>query len=148
MIKNIILSFCILSFSLFFYNFCFSDSLYEQAFEQSKQYQSVVDLWNTVDSAWSDVFEWWTTFNIETWEFEPKDPLIIRATKLFLRITILLSIIMVIVTWIRFVLSMWEWWFSKNSKKLVPIVIWLLIALFSVVIIEILSSLPISTLPN
>jgi heme/copper-type cytochrome/quinol oxidase subunit 1 len=78
----------------------------------------------------------------------PKDPLIIRVTKLFLRITILLSIIMTIVTGIKFVTSMWEWWFSKNSKKLIPIVVWLLIALFSVVIIEILSSLPMSTLPN
>jgi hypothetical protein len=133
-------------FTLFFSNWCFSASLYEQAFEESKFFEFVVDLWNTVDAAWNDVFNWWTKLT-ENW-LERVDPLIIRVTKLFLKITILLSIVMVIVTWIKFIIAMWEGWFQKNLKKLLPIVVWLLIALFSVVIIEILSSLPMSTLPN
>ena len=76
-----------------------------------------------------------------------QDPLLIRITKRLLRITIVLSITMVLYNWISYIVESAKWWEVKNATKNIwMIVLGILLALSSVVIINLLRSVTLSSL--
>ena len=75
-----------------------------------------------------------------------KPPLIVRITKLLLRITMVLAITMVIFNSVKLMIEVLSWKVELKSsgakKNLVNIILWVLIALFSVTIINLIISIP------
>lgn len=78
-----------------------------------------------------------------------KAPLIVRITKFLLRITIVLSISMVIFNSIKYMIEV-IWWKDRKSaeskKNLIYVIIWVILALLSVSIINLIISVPKSSL--
>jgi hypothetical protein len=76
-----------------------------------------------------------------------KAPLIVRITKFLLRLTIMLSITMVLYNWVYYIIKA-SWWSDVKdvTKNIQYVVFGILIALASVGIINLISSLSISSL--
>lgn len=78
-------------------------------------------------------------------ELSYKYPLIVKVTKILLRITIILAITMIIFSSVKLMASVLGWKDLKSSdakKDIIGIVVWLLLALFSVTIINLVISIP------
>jgi len=144
-----------------FFAFSFSADLLEHAFGPSVDNDSVLNLWNNKNSVWNEVFKEWmeVTFGDGDGKLERADtipqtttkaPLIVRITKFLLRITVALSITMVIYNGIRWMLESAKWSdkITEATQNLVYVWAWLLVALLSVTIINLLSSISISTLSH
>lgn len=87
----------------------------------------------------------WGEYNISAITTEA--PLIVRITKFILRITMVLAVTMVIFNGIMWIIESAKWWEVKDAKKnIVLIVVWILIALMSLSIVNLISSLSISSL--
>ena len=79
--------------------------------------------------------------------FTQQEPLLIRVTKWLLRITIVLSITMVIYNGIGYIIESAKGGEVKNATKNIMLIVWgLLLALLSLVIINLLRSLTLSSL--
>lgn len=80
---------------------------------------------------------------------DTRQPLIVRIAKILLRITVVISITMVLYNWIIFIV---QWASGKElsqieaKKNLLYVVWWLLLALFSLAIINLISSIWLSTI--
>ncbi len=85
------------------------------------------------------------------WEYKRANvavraPLLVRIAKFILRITVALSITMVIYNWIYYIIESAKWWDVKKAKEnLIYIWVWLLVALLSVAIINLVSSITLSS---
>jgi hypothetical protein len=91
----------------------------------------------------------WGTYETKTftWDTETQAPLIVRITKFLLRLTIVLSITMVLYNGILRVIESAKWGDVKDAKNnILYIVGGILLALSSVVIINIISSITLSSL--
>ena len=76
-----------------------------------------------------------------------QEPLLIRIAKWFLRITIVLSITMVIYNGVGYIVESAKWGEVKNATKNIALIVGgVLLALFSLVIINLLRSLTLSSL--
>lgn len=95
--------------------------------------------------------------NIAWWRFERdildtvnEPPLVVKVTKLLLRITMILAITMVIFSSVKLMIEIISWKVDLKSswakKNLINIIIWILIALFSVTIINLVMSIPKSSI--
>lgn len=101
-------------------------------------------IWNAADCHTA----WWV------WHIDPLDvtystPLIAKIPKVLLSITMILGITMIIFTSVKLMVSVLSWKDLKSSnlkKDIITIVIWILLALFSVTIINLLRSVTISSL--
>lgn len=88
----------------------------------------------------------WTDEWVES-NYEP--PLIVRITKFLLRVTMVLAITMVLYNAVKYMIEVmwWKDWKSAESKKnLINIAIWIIVALMSVTIINLLVSVPKSSI--
>jgi len=156
--------------------FSFGQDLLEDVFLNAKSSQSIIDIWNDKRSVWREIFEewtvvnWWLTkrcfiWNIErediwsewecvneSWErkilnFTPQAPLIVRIAKFFLRMTVALAITMVIYNWIYYIVESAKGWdVTKAKTNLVYVWVWLVVSLMSLTIINLISSVSISSL--
>ena len=126
--------------------------LLDKAFEPSIQQNWLVDLGSTKDQVGNEIlrestnvsvnFNWWTIINISQ-----RAPLIVRIAKLLLRITIVLSVTMVLYNWVLYVIQSSKWEIPKDPQKnLINILIGILLALSSLWIINLVNSITISSL--
>lgn len=97
---------------------------------------------------WNRIFKGQKTVDLfEDWEWKPHTTevpsLFATITRLFLLLVVTLSVTMILYNWIMYIVKVWQWEDSKNLVKNVAyIVVWILISLFSVVIMTLLRSIP------
>ncbi len=122
--------------------------LLDKAFSLSIEQQWLIYLGNTKDQVGNEILResvimnlWWGTL------FETRAPLIVRIAKLLLRITIVLAITMVLYNWVLYIIQSSKWESPKDPQKnLLNIWIWILLALSSLWIINLINSITISSL--
>lgn len=79
---------------------------------------------------------------------EKQPSLIVKVTRMLLILTIVLSVTMILYNGMMYIVKTWQWKEGKDAlKNIAYIIIWILIALFSVLIIRIIQSIP-STLAD
>ena len=83
---------------------------------------------NAVKSVWQQVFE-------------GSNNTFVRITRIILWLTIALSITMILYNWLMYIIQTWQWkeW-KELTKNIAFIIIWIIIAIFSVVIITLIQS--------
>lgn len=88
---------------------------------------------------------WWE-WHTDALDIEYKQPLVVKITKILLRITMVLAITMVIFNSVKLMIEILSGKVDLKSswakKNLVSIILWILIALFSVTIINLIISIP------
>jgi len=122
--------------------------LLDSVFKPSIEQQGLIDLGSTKDQVGNEILRESTTINL--WGdslIQKKAPLIVRIAKLLLRITIVLAVTMVLYNWILYIIQSAKWESPKDPQKnLINIWIGILLALASLWIINLISSLTISSL--
>lgn len=124
-----------------FYTFfptVFAVDMLENTFDPTKQNQQIVDLWNNKTAVWNEVF-----FS-SRWLFggNSQQPLLARILKSIMRVTIILWVSMWIIIWIKYIYSQGnESEQEKLQGYLWNIIYWILIALWALVIIELVLSI-------
>lgn len=134
--------------------YVYAADLLEQAFQNSMSNQQVVNIGNTKEAVWNEIFRWGTNVNLANM-FSGREvatsraPLIVRITQFLLSMTMILSITFVIYQWIRYILSgasrADEW---DARSKLINIWRGIVIALSSVSLIFLAQSISISTITS
>ena len=123
---------------------CFWDMM-QEIFEPVQQ--NIFYIWTTPSSVWSTVLQQQTEAGFLT--INTEETLIVRLVKFILKITIILSVTMVIYYSVKFLLQVFGGNDLKSigaKKDLINLIIWLLIALFSITAIELIISIPKSSL--
>ena len=97
------------------------------------------------DPAWKWVFHWGSDvkfdFDPETEVVTQSPSLIVKLTRYFLMFTIAISVTMILYNGLRYIVQTGSWQEWKNLvSNIIYIVIWILIAIFSVIIITLLQS--------
>lgn len=130
----------IIAFICFRYGFLpvtYGIDILENVFTPSKQNNQIIDIWNTRDSVWNTVFK--QSINILTWDVQ--QPLYVRMIKIILRATLIIWVTMWILIGIKYIFSQWN---EAEQKKILwylwNIIYWILIALWSLVIVELILS--------
>lgn len=123
-----------------------SDLLW-QAVEPSYRGNTIITMWEGVDKVWKSVVEWSDVDVTLHWAFT-KASVIVKATRILLSLVIALAITMILYNGMMYIIQTWQWKEAKDlTKNIAYIVIWILVALFSVVIITLIQSIP-NTLEN
>lgn len=115
--------------------------------ENFGQWCFINDQFKNIDKASCD--EQWWDWNIQAIGTDTKPPLIVRITKFLLRMTIILSITMVIYNAVIYMVEVLNWKDRKtaDAKKNLAWVVWgVIISLMSVGIINLVISIPKSSL--
>ena len=126
------------------------NDLLRQMFSYPINNDTIIDLWENVNTVWKNVFEWKGEIDIDTWWIKVKNSpsIIVKTIRLLLSLVIALSITMILYNWMQYIIQTWQWKEGKDlTKNIAFIVIWIIISLFSVVIITLLQSIP-ETLEN
>ena len=90
-------------------------------------------------------YTWWGNIGAG---IEKEPSMIVKITRMLLLLTIALSVTMILYNGMMYIIKTWQWKEGKDViKNIAYIVIWILIALFSVIIVRIIQSIP-STLAN
>ena len=94
---------------------------------------------------------YWVFKNVEVslgvW-YQVQPSLVVKVTRMLLILTITLSVTMILYNGMMYIIKTWQWKEWKDViKNVAYIVIWILIALFSVIIVRIMQSIP-STIAN
>lgn len=85
--------------------------------------------------------------NLGAW-YEVQPSLVVKVTRMLLILTITLSVTMILYNGMMYIIKTWQWKEWKDViKNIAYIIIWILIALFSVIIVRIIQSIP-STIAN
>ena len=121
-----------------------------EVFKPAKEKQGIIYVWDDKQTVWrsllreSTVFSWmWGS-----WEFYKNAPLIVKIVYIVLRLTVVLSITMIIFYSIKFMIQVFSWSDLKSAtakKDLINVLIWLLIAMFSITAVTLVISLAKST---
>jgi uncharacterized membrane protein len=134
-----LIAFFLASFFVLFSSSIFAQDILETVITPSKQNRQVIDLWNDRQSVWNTLFRWWVT--VIDGKLVEVQPVYIRVTKSILRLTLAIWITMGIIIWVKYIYTQWN---ETEQKKLQwylrNIVYWILIALGSLVIVEIILS--------
>jgi hypothetical protein len=87
--------------------------------------------------------QWEYEWNLELSAWLGQEPsLIVKVTRMLLILTITLSITMILYNWMMYIIQTWQWKEWKSvTKNIAYIIVWILIALFSVIIIKIIQSI-------
>lgn len=102
-------------------------------------------VWNTKEWVWNFLLNWGT--EIDWWGATKKDSFVVSLTKFIVRFTLVIAITMIIYNWIKFVIKSTKWEAPKDVlKNIIYIVVWVLLALASVLIIRLASSVGSSSL--
>lgn len=105
-----------------------------------------ITIGENVNTVWNNVLKWTTEISGDWVSSSPS--IIVRATRLLLSLTIALAVTMILYNWMTYIIQVWRWKDSQDLvKNVVYIVVWILISLFSVIIITLLQSVP-KTLDN
>ncbi len=125
-----------------------SEDFLNQAFSPSVNNDLVVWqglVWNTKEWVWNFLLNWGV--EISRWGATKKDSFVVSLTKFIVRFTLILAITMIIYNWIMFVVKSTKWEAPKDVlKNIIYIIVWVLLALASVVIIRLAGSVGTSSL--
>ncbi len=128
------------SLFFFFSTSVFAVDILENIFTPSKQNRQIVDLWNDPNAVWNTLFRWGTT--VVDGRIVAVQPIYVRVIKSVLRLTLAIWVSMWILIWIKYIYTQWN---ETEQKKLQwylwNIIYWILIALWSLVIVEIILSI-------
>lgn len=129
-----------------------SQDLLEQAFSPSIYNDVIVgwdSIWTTKKSVWKYVLKDWIEINIwgsNHW-IHKRPSLIISITKFLLRMTMVLAVTMIIYNGVMYIIKASKW---ENPKDILNNILYIgvgiLLALFSVIIIRLVSSIGTSSL--
>lgn len=116
-----------------------------QAINPTYENKNISQVWKNVDKVWNAVIKWWT--EVKAWpdwvSVKGSDSIIVKVTSLLLSLTIALAVTMILYNGMMYIVKTWQWKDWKDlTKNVAYIVVWILIALFSVVIITIIRSVP------
>lgn len=90
---------------------------------------------------------WWNASWAPIWLWT-SDSVLVRLARFLMRVWVMLWIPLMIIWWIKIALSLWDVWKVKESFKLLWYMLWwLILILFSVMIVFLLTSLTRSSLP-
>ena len=106
-----------------------------------KDSKLMIDLWENVNRVWNNMIKW--SFEISNDGVTKKPSIIVKITRLLLILTIALSVTMILYNGMIYIIQTGQ---GKEWKSLIKnvalIVAWILISLFSVVIINLIQSVP------
>lgn len=126
-----------------------TNDLLNQAYDEAKRYDYVINPGNDKNTVWKQIFN--PTADITL--FGPnagadvKEPYLIRLTKLILRITIAISVSIVIFAGISYILAFGDAWKQKKAQNIVIYALWgIFIGLASLAIVELALSITKSSL--
>jgi len=126
---------------LFFLWWTTNADLLEELIEPTYQSDTIIKLWNSVNQVWNRVIAWTKEVD-KDWNTK-KRSIILDVTTFLLSLVVTLSVTMILFNWIKYIVQTWQWKESKDlTKNIAYIVIWILVALFSVTIITIIQSIP------
>ena len=119
-----------------------SEDFLNQAFSPSVENDLVVWqglVWNTKEWVWNFLLNWGV--EISRWGATKKDSFVVSLTKFIVRFTLILAITMIIYNWIMYVVKSSKGESSKDTlKNLIYIIVGVLLALTSIVIVRLASS--------
>jgi len=92
---------------------------------------------NLCKRQWS--YEW--GLGVSAW-ISKEPSVIVKITRMLLVLTITLSVTMILYNGMMYIVQTWQWKDGKSLKNIAYIVVWILIALFSVIIMRIIQSIP------
>ena len=135
----------------FWYLFLFSwatkaqDDLMWQLIEPAYLQETIISNGKNVNTVWDNILMWGTEVDIslDGVDANEKPSMIVKITKFLLVLTITLAVTMILYNGMIYIIQVWQGKDSKDlTKNIAYIVIWILIALFSVVIITLIQSIP------
>lgn len=140
-IKYWIISFFVLPFFFWWFSLAVDDLTW-QVFYPAKSIGSVFNLGDNVNTVWNRFIKWSTEISIGS---SPKrsPSIIVKVTRFLLILVITLSVTMILYNWLIYIIQTWqgkEW--KSLIKNVLLIVVGILVALFSVVIINLIQSVP------
>ena len=134
----------LLSFFSLFLLFWVSDAdLLWDITEDAQNAGLMVNFGKNVTRVWKTRLEWSTEVSADFQEIwiSKKPSTIVKLTRLLLSLVVALSITMILYNGLKYIIETWQWKESKDlAKNIIYIVVWILIALFSVTIITIMQS--------
>lgn len=122
-----------------------ADDLLRTIMTPSIDTENIIDMWENVKTVGRHVFEGTLGSSVggdgaKVWT---SPSLIVKATRLLLILVITLSVTMILYNWMIYIIETWN---GKQWKNLITnvvyIVVWILLSLFSVVIITLIQSVP------
>ncbi len=121
-------------------------------FKPAQDNDTILNFWDSKTSVWNALLQQSTTVGSDWgWiDVSSSDSLLIIWTKFLLRITVALSVTMIIYNGIKYMIEVWQWkerLGTETQKHLTYVVVGLIVALSSVIIITLLSS-TVSTISN
>ena len=126
--------------------------LLQQAFETANSHELLIDLGNTKEAVGNEVLREGQNVTISfdegiSVETITRPPLIVRIAKFLLRMTVVLSVTMILYNGVYYIIEASKGWDVKEaSNNLIYVVVGVLLALFSLAIINLISSISISSL--
>ena len=142
-IKKYLKLMAISSVFVFFWWITLAGDLLFETIKDAKQ--EMIYPWQSRDSVWNEVFRGEKQVSIDGGGFETKSipDLVAKVTRLLLMLVITLSVTMILYNGIKYIVETWQWKDSKSlMKNVVYIVVWILVSLFSIIIITLLRSVP------
>ena len=118
-----------------------------EVFQPTKEKQGVIYIWDDKQTVWHSLLRKSSWYSFWSW-FYQEAPLIVKIVYIILRITVVLSITMIIFYGIKFMIQVFNWSELKSAtakKDLINVLIWLLIAMFSITAVTLVTSLGKST---
>lgn len=121
-----------------------NNDLLNQAFDEAKRYDTIVNPWNDKNAVWWQVFNKTTEIELANGKIESttKEPYLIRFTKLILRVMIGISVSIIIFWGISHILAFGD---ANKQKKARSIIIYallgILIGLASLGIVQLILSI-------
>jgi hypothetical protein len=127
--------------ALFFWCLSNASDLLWQLVEPSYDWETIIKIWKDVDHVWASMIEWSTEVSLSGVKNWPS--IIVKITRILLSFVVALSITMILYNWMIYIIQTWQWKDSKDlTKNIAYIVVWILVAIFSVVIINLIQSVP------
>lgn len=123
------------------------NDLLDEAFQPSKNLEHVINIGNNKNAVGNEVFRWSTNVDISLWGWKiiktsEQAPLLVRITQTLLRLTIALSIPVLIRIGLKLIKNGMSGWDIKEWLKEVSwVLLWLMLALSAVGIIYLIQSI-------
>lgn len=123
------------------------DDLMWQIIQPSYVQGTVLKVWKNTSTVWNTVFNKSNELKIWGWSsffsLGEEGSMVTKVIKILLMITITLSITMILYNGMKYIIEVWN---GKDGKSLMKnvafIVIWILVAIFSVTILNLMRSVP------
>ena len=110
--------------------------------EADDLFDTQIDLGGTIQNLTDEDSEWWLAENVAL-----SDSIFVRATRFLIRLTVVLGVPMLIFVWIKIALAFGDEGKLKEALKLAwYVAAWILLALLSVMIVYLATSLTRSSL--